>query len=74
MVLAASPYPSPASELADANGIVGSGIRATLEEAMPGNIAIYSERMDVSALPEERYFEDLRDAYRKRYAGERKCI
>lgn len=34
------------------------------------NIAFHSERMDVSALPEKRYFQDRRDAYQKKYADQ----
>ena len=71
LVLCSFRYGLPANELADANDRVIHGIRATFGKAMGDRVAFYTERMDISELPDDRYFETLRDAYRKRYADQR---
>ena len=71
LVLYSFRYGLVASELLDLNVIVRQGIRETLKGAMGGRLALYSERMEASELPEDRYFEKLRDEYRRRYAGQR---
>lgn len=71
LVLYSFRYGLVASELLDLNAIVGQGIRETLKGAMGRRFALYSERMDSSELPEDRYFDKLRDDYLRRYAGQR---
>ena len=60
-----------ANELVDVNAVVGASLKATLEKDLGGRLALYSERMDISVLPDDRYFETLRDVYRKKYADQR---
>jgi len=57
------------NELMDANKITSSAIQATMEEEMAQEIAFHIESMNISTLSENRYFEELRDAYRKKYDG-----
>jgi signal transduction histidine kinase len=40
-----------------------------MEEGVEHGIAFHSERMNISALSKNRYYEELRDAYRKKYDG-----
>ncbi len=69
LVLYSFMYGIPGNELADANDVVGQGIRSTFEEGTRDRVAFYSERMNVSGpLSEDRYFEQLRDVYTERYA------
>jgi PAS domain S-box-containing protein len=70
LILYSFRYGLSGNELMDANKVTSSAIQATMEEGMAHEIAIYSERMDISALSENRYFEELRDAYRKKYDGQ----
>jgi signal transduction histidine kinase/DNA-binding response OmpR family regulator len=69
LILYSFRYGLSGNVLMDANKLASSAIQKTIKEAMPCEIAFYSERMDVSALSEKGYFEELRDAYRKKYAG-----
>jgi len=57
------------NELMDSNKVTSSAIQATMEEGMAHGIAFHSERMNISALSENLYFEELQDAYRKKYDG-----
>lgn len=70
LILHSFKYGLSANVLMDATKVTGRAIQATMEEEMAHKIAFHSERMDISALPENRYFEELRDAYRKKYAGQ----
>ena len=63
-------YGLSANVLMDGNKVTGDAIQATMEEGVAHGIGFHSERMDVSALPENRYFEELRDVYRKKYDGQ----
>jgi len=54
----------------DGNKVTSDAIQAAMEEGMAHGIGFQSERMDVSTLPENRYFEELRDVYRKKYDGQ----
>jgi transcriptional regulator with GAF, ATPase, and Fis domain len=70
LILYSFRYGLSANVLMDGNKITSRAIQTTMEEGMAHKIAFYSERMDVSALPENHYFEELRDEYRKKYAGQ----
>ncbi len=70
LILYSFKYGLSANVHMDANKVTGDAIQATMEEGMARGIAFQSERMDVSTLPENRYFEELRDAYRKQYDGQ----
>ena len=69
LILYSFKYGLSGNGLMDANMITSSAIQATMEEEMAHGIAFYSERMNISALSENRYFEELRNAYRKKYDG-----
>ena len=71
LVLYSFRYGLPANELMDANEIVGSAIRSTLDEGTAGRTAIYSAHMDISGVSDTEYLGQLRDTYRDRYAGVR---
>ena len=72
LVLYSFRYGIPGNELADANDVVGQGIRSTFEEGTKRRVAFFSERMDESGpLSEKRYFEQLRDVYAERYVGKK---
>jgi len=70
LILYSFKYGLSGNELIDANKVTGSTIQATMEEEMAHEIAFHSERMDISALSENRYFEELRDVFRKKYDGQ----
>jgi formate hydrogenlyase transcriptional activator len=70
LILYSFRYGLSANVLMDGNKVTSRAIQKTMEEGMAHKIAFHSERMDVSALPENHYFEELRDAYRKKYAGQ----
>ena len=61
-------YGLPANVLMDASMVNSRAIQMTMEAGWEHEIAYYSERMDLSALSEKRYFEELRDAFQKKYA------
>lgn len=70
LILYSFKYGLSGNQLMDANKVTGSAIQAAMEEEMAHGIAFYSEHMDISALPENRYFEELRDRYRNIYDGQ----
>jgi len=70
LILFSFRYGLSSNVLMDGNRITGHAIQTTMGKESVRKIAFHSERMDVSALPEDRYFEELRDAYRKKYAGQ----
>ena len=70
LILHSFKYGLSANMLMDATKATSSAIQATMEEEVAHEIAFHSERMDISALPENRYFEELRDTYRKKYDGQ----
>ena len=69
LILYSFRYGLSGNGLMDANMLTSSAIQATMEEGSEHGIAFHSERMNISALSENRYFEELRDAYRKKYDG-----
>ena len=69
LILYSFGYGLSGNELMDANKITSSAIQTTMEQGMAHEIAFHSERMNISALSETRYFEELLDAYRKKYDG-----
>ena len=71
LVLYSFRYGLSGNAVVDTNSVVGRRIRSTFEEGTRDPIAFYSERMDVSILSDDHYFEQLRDVYRERYASER---
>jgi len=70
LILYSFKYGLSANVLMDGNKVTGDVIQATMEEGVAHGIGFYSARMDVSALPGNRYFEELRDVYRKKYDGQ----
>ena len=70
LILHSFKYGLSGNVLMDSSKVASDAIQATMEEGMAHEIAFHSERMDVSALSENRYFEELRDAYRKKYDGQ----
>lgn len=63
-------YGLSANAQMDSTVVTNRAIQTTMETEGAFNIAFHSERMDVSALPEKRYFQDRRDAYQKKYADQ----
>ncbi len=70
LILYSFKYGLSANVHMDGNKVTGDAIQATMEEEIADGIGFQSERMDVSTLPENRYFEELRDTYRKKYDGQ----
>jgi transcriptional regulator with GAF, ATPase, and Fis domain len=70
LILYSFRYGLSANAMMDGNKVTSRAIQTTMEKGTAHDIAFHSERMDVSALPENRYFEELRDAYRKKYADQ----
>ena len=61
LILYSFKYGLSSNVLMDGNRISSHAIQTTMEKGLARKIALHSERMDVSALPEDRYFEELRD-------------
>ena len=70
LILYSFRYGLSANAMMDGNKVTSRAIQTTMEEGTAHKIAFHSERLDVSALPENHYFEELRDAYRKKYSDQ----
>lgn len=70
LILYSFKYGLSGNALMDGNHVTSSAIQTTMQAGTPKKLAFHSERMTVSALPESRYYEELRNAYRKKYAGQ----
>jgi signal transduction histidine kinase/ABC-type uncharacterized transport system substrate-binding protein len=70
LILYSFKYGLSGNALMDGNQVTSHAIQTTMQAKMPQKLAFHSERMSVSDLPESRYFEELRDTYRKKYRGQ----
>ena len=69
LILYSFKYGLSSNALMDGNSVTSRAIQRTMEKGSKHKVAFYSERMDVSTMPENRYFEEMRNVFGKRYAG-----
>jgi signal transduction histidine kinase/DNA-binding NarL/FixJ family response regulator len=70
LILYSFKYGLSGNVLMDANKVASIAIQTTMQNGYKHEISFHSERMDTSALPENRYFEELRDTYLNKYTGQ----